>query len=209
MKHLFVICSLVFITWDIAWGATPSRVVDLQASATNGGVVLTWSAPAPSISADLDELDVRYSTTAINTLNWSACSRVLWLTDPGVSGTVQSAVVAEELIPYTLYYFSIRVKDTSGGWSSPSPSKICSTGGNEYGVSLVWDLLPDTNVVSYIGSVGQASRTYDIVTNVGFRTSVRFERLQYGVTYYFAAQAADWSGLTSDWSEEITYRRPK
>ena len=187
--------------------AGPSRVMDLSTSSTNGGTVLTWTAPTPSGVTTLSSIDVRYGTSPINTLNWASKTRVAWLTSPGTPQTVQTATVTS-LTPNTTYYFAVKVQDSAGSWSTMSNLAMVSTGGATYTVMLAWDPSASSYVTSYNIYVGTASATYTNVISTGNVTLATVTGLAWGVTYYYAATAVDINGVESDFSNEISYKRP-
>ena len=188
--------------------AGPSRVMNLSAISTNGGTVLTWTAPTPSGVTTLSSIDVRYDTSPINTLNWASKTRVVWLTDPGTPGTVQMAVVTS-LTPNTTYYFAIKVQDSMGSWSTMSNLAMVSTGGSTYTVTLAWDPSPDATMTNYNIYVGTASGTYDVGTNlVGNVTSGAVTGLAWGTIYYYAVIASDANGIQGYFSNEVVCHQP-
>lgn len=187
--------------------AGPSRIMDLSAISTNGGTVLTWTAPTPSGVTTLSSIDVRYDTSPITTLNWASKTRVAWLTSPGTPHTVQTATVTS-LTPNTTYYFAIKVQDSTGSWSTMSNLAMVSTGGATYTVILAWDPSMSSSVSSYNIYVGTASATYTNVISTGNVTLGTVTGLVWGVTYYYAATAVDTNGLETDFSNEISYKRP-
>lgn len=70
-------------------------------------------------------------------------------------------------------------------------------------VQLDWDRNPETNIVGYRIYVGQSSRYYDSVIDVGNVTSARVDKTAPG-RYYYAVTAYNSDGLESDFSEEVS-----
>jgi hypothetical protein len=71
--------------------------------------------------------------------------------------------------------------------------------------SLEWDPNPEPYVVGYNVYIGEKSRVYTRVIDVGQQTSVPLTNLNPGVTYYFAVTAYDTSRLESPFSDEVSY----
>jgi hypothetical protein len=71
-------------------------------------------------------------------------------------------------------------------------------------VSLAWDANTETNLAGYRVHIGQASRAYDTVIDVGKVTSYTVSGLLDGRVYYFAVTAYDTAGAQSVFSEEVT-----
>jgi hypothetical protein len=71
-------------------------------------------------------------------------------------------------------------------------------------VNLAWTPSTGTNIAGYHIYYGAASRTYTNMVFIGNATNTTISGLMDGVTYYFAATAADTSGLESDYSNEAS-----
>jgi hypothetical protein len=71
--------------------------------------------------------------------------------------------------------------------------------------SLEWDPNPEPYVIGYNVYVGEKSRVYTRVIDVGPQTSVPLTNLNPGVTYFFAVTAYDTSRLESPFSDEVSY----
>ena len=197
---------LFFVSLRLAI-AQPTRVTDLSAVATNGGVVLTWTAPT-TLAAALTNLDVRYDTSPINKLNWSSKPQLIWLTDPGMSGTIQNAVVTG-LTPKSNYYFALKTQDSTGLWSTISIVVLVVAGGSTYSAGLAWDPSTAESATNYDVYVGSTSGTYDISTNrVGNVTSFTVSNLTWGVAYYISVTKIDNLGFESDFSNEVLCQKP-
>jgi hypothetical protein len=186
--------------------AWPLQQIHLSAVATNGGVILTWTAPTPPLGTTLISLDVRYDTSPIGTLNWTNHQRVVWLTDPGQPGTVQTAVVTG-LSPNS-YYFALRTENSLVSWSTMSTLSLALIGGSTYHVLAAWNTSSDPSVVGYKVYYGGASGTYTNMVDAGNATSVPLTGLVYGVTYYGAATTYSASGMESPFSDEISWHWP-
>ena len=204
---LMVAALTVPVTAFAGW---PAQQVQLSLNATNGGVILTWTAPTPPGGTTLTGLDVRYDTSPISTLNWSSHPQVVWLTNsPGTPGTVQTAIVTG-LNTNTYYYFALRVQNSAGSWSimSLSTPSVVLTGGAGYSVELAWTPSISTNVAGYKIYYGTASGVYDYVVSFGNVTSCVVSNQAWGVMYYYAATAVDVMGVESQFSNETSYQRP-
>lgn len=199
----FLVCSLL--------KAAPARITDLTAVQTNGGVILLWTVPSGS---SLTNIELRYSTSSINTLNWSGKSKVPWLTDPGSPGTIQTVTVLDDLTNNTTYYFALKTQDNNGVWSTMSNQALSEVGGQTYSVRLAWDPSPDGFVETYFMYVGTESGIYEVTTNnVGNKSSCIVSNLNWGITYYFAVTAALIDTppdvyLESEKSNEVSHHRP-
>lgn len=187
--------------------AGPSRIVDLSAVATNGQVILSWTAPSPSGANTLTSLDVRYDVNPITTLSWSSKQSIAWLTNPGTPGTVQTATVTG-LNTNTTYYFAIKTQDSSGSWSTMSTEVTVLTGGSTYSVSLSWTPSPNPSVTGYKIYWGTDSGDYVTNVNVGNASSCVLPGFTFGTVYYFSATAVDGNGNESVFSNEAMYHQP-
>lgn len=74
-------------------------------------------------------------------------------------------------------------------------------------VTLAWDRSLDPSVSGYIVYWGTNSRSYSSCLTVqpADNTTARVTNLLWGVRYYFAATCFNYSGLESDFSQEISY----
>lgn len=70
-------------------------------------------------------------------------------------------------------------------------------------VQLDWDRNPETNIVGYRIYVGQSSRYYNRVIDVGNVTTARVDNAAPG-RYFYATTAYNSEGLESDFSEEVS-----
>jgi len=87
------------------------------AQVTPNSVTLTWTAPGDdSLTGNATRYDIRYSTAAITSANFSAAAAVASPPAPVASGTSQSFVVTG-LQPATTYWFAIKTQDDAGNWS--------------------------------------------------------------------------------------------
>jgi len=187
--------------------AGPFRITDLSVSSTNGAAYLAWTTPTPPLGTTLISVDVRYDKSPIGTLNWTNHTRVPWLTDPGMPGTIQTNIVPS-LTPNTTYYFAIKVQDSAGSWSIMSNLPHVLIGDSTYSVVLAWQASSDPIVAGYNVYYGGASGTYTNVVNAGNATMVIISGLTYGVTNYFAATTYAASGAESIFSDEVSYHYP-
>lgn len=72
--------------------------------------------------------------------------------------------------------------------------------------TISWDQNPEPDIYGYKVSYGTASRNYTGHKDItgAAQTSVDITGLEAGHTYYFAVQAIDLAGQTSDYSDEVT-----
>jgi chitodextrinase len=168
-------------------------------------VVLRWT--APTASSALTELDVRVSTIPITTLNFSSRDRVTWLTDPGIPGTIQVAKVID-LSPNTRYYFALKVKESTGSWSTASSvvqlRTLAVSAYSGAGITLAWDPSPDLSVVGYIIYYGVVGSIVTNSTVVGNATITTIGNLLPNTTYFFFVTAYNAQLVESDPSNVIT-----
>ena len=75
-------------------------------------------------------------------------------------------------------------------------------------VTLAWDPSPDPAVTGYNAYYGVVSGSYTNMVSAGNTTNATVSGLVAGVTYYFAATAANSAGLESDYSNEVIYSVP-
>jgi hypothetical protein len=192
-----------------AFAGWPAQQVQLSLNATNGGVIVAFTTPIAPAGTTLTNLDVRYDTSPISTLNWSSHPQVMWWTNPGTPGTVQNAVVTG-LNTNTYYYFAVKVQNSAGSWSTMSAStpSVVLTGGAGYNVGLAWTPSISTNVAGYKIYYGTASGVYSNTISLGNVTSCIVSNQAWGVMYYYAATAVDVMGVESQFSNETSYQRP-
>jgi chitodextrinase len=192
-------CAIFALFSFPALAAGPDRIMDLTAVPTNGGVRLTWTAPAAA--AMLATMDVRYNTASITALNWANCSQVVWLTTPGVSGVVQNAIVTG-LVPGTKYYFAMKVRDLNGNWST-IPSNVASAiaGNTNYTLFLSWEPSISSSASTYILHIRTEGQSQDI--NLPNITTVGVNGIQFDATYTFTVSCVDAQGNESDVTNEI------
>ena len=79
--------------------------------------------------------------------------------------------------------------------------KICQGGVP----SLQWDANPEPYIAGYNVYIGEESRVYTRIIDVGPETSIPLTNLNSGVTYYFAVTAYDTNRLESAFSDEVPY----
>ncbi len=206
MKKI-VLSLFLFLGASVAL-AGPSRIEDLRGWSTNGGFVISWTAPTPAEGTTLTNVTVKYSTSPINALNWGsgANSTIAWLTDPGTPGTEQQAVVTE-LTADTTYFVAIRTTDSTGSQSTISTLAVVRSGNTTCDVRLAWNPNSEANIAGYRLYIGTAPGVYDTATiDIDDVTHYTVRgQLVYGVVYYFALTAYDTDGLESAKSDEIRY----
>ncbi len=74
---------------------------------------------------------------------------------------------------------------------------------------LEWDRNSDVSVAGYRVYYGQSSRTYDGIIEASNETAVQLPALAPGKTYFFAVTAYSAENLESDFSEEVSYAKPR
>jgi hypothetical protein len=99
----------------------PSAVADLTASQVlDRSLVLGWTTPGNDGNAGTAYVyDFRYSTSPINTGNFSAATAAPSLPAPLPAGSHQTYAMLG-LTPSTPYYFAMKSRDLSGNWSGIS-----------------------------------------------------------------------------------------
>lgn len=75
-------------------------------------------------------------------------------------------------------------------------------------VTLAWDANIEPDLAGYKMHHGLESRKYTTRIDVGNVTTSVVNKLEEGVTYYFAVTAYNTSGLESDYSNEVSYTTP-
>lgn len=109
----------------------PSAVANLAVSGTPtyNSVTLTWSAPGDDGSTGTAaSYDLRFFTSSISEINWSAAAKAEGEPMPQVAGTNQSFTVTR-LSPSTQYYFSLKTYDEVANPSLISNLVIATTSG--------------------------------------------------------------------------------
>ncbi len=84
---------------------------------------------------------------------------------------------------------------------------VCSTSSYATAV-LEWDANPEPTVAGYNVYLGNASRSYSQVIDVGLQTSYQLTNVNVGVTYFIAVTAYDSGRLESPFSDEVIYTLP-
>ena len=100
--------------------SSPYTVTDLEAGgATAGSILLTWTAPGDAPNGKALAYDLRYSTSAMDTLLWHGATRYEGEPYPKQPGQAETLLV-EGLSSETTYYFAIKALDSATEWSSIS-----------------------------------------------------------------------------------------
>ena len=73
---------------------------------------------------------------------------------------------------------------------------------------LEWDASPEPDLLGYKFYTGTKSHDYNVVVDVGVRTTAEIGILDPGCTYFFAVTAYNNTGMESAFSEEISYVLP-
>ncbi len=99
----------------------PYAVTNLAAATTQtlGTFSVTWTAPADNGNGYVAAYDLRWSTTAITSQNFSSATQLTGVTTPHSSGTGES-YSATGLPTGVTVYFAIKSVDDSGNWSAIS-----------------------------------------------------------------------------------------
>ena len=96
----------------------PAATTDLIATdTTTSSITLSWTAPGDDDTIGIaSEYDIRYSTSEIDTSNWSSATECADEPSPDSAGSAESFVVTG-LDPNTIYYFAMRTSDEASNWS--------------------------------------------------------------------------------------------
>lgn len=200
MKSSLIICVIFGSLPFHALAAGPDRIMDLYATPTNGGVRLVWTAPAAAFA--LATLDVRQNTVSITALNWANSTPVVWLTTPGDSGVVQTAII-DGLTPGTKYYFAMKVRDSNGNWSTiPSNVASATAGNTNYLLYLSWEPSISSNAFAYILHINTSEGPLPDV-NLPNITTCGVNGIQFDLTYTFTVSCVDAQGNEGDVTNEI------
>jgi hypothetical protein len=106
----------------------PAQIGNLAVtSCTDTTCMLSWTATGDNGTiGTAARYDIRYSTAPIDPSTWAAASPMLNPPVPSLSGTIQSASIAQ-LTPTTNYYFAIAVYDAAGNSSGMSNVALGAT----------------------------------------------------------------------------------
>ncbi len=107
------------ITYTLPSDTTaPAAISNLALSSpSNSAMTVSWTAPGDDGSTGTaTSYDLRYSTSAITSDNFSSATQVSGEPTPLVTGTSQSMTVTG-LSPSTTYYFAIKTADEVPNWS--------------------------------------------------------------------------------------------
>src|SRR3990167_2221761 len=140
----------IYATWDLASAddllgntiaditppdtTAPAAVSDLALSSpSNSAMTVSWTAPGDDGSTGTaTSYDVRYSTSAITSDNFSSATAVIGEPAPSVAGSSESMSVTG-LSANTTYYFAIKTSDevpnTSAISNFPSGTTLATGGG--------------------------------------------------------------------------------
>lgn len=90
----------------------PADITNLSTSgATTSSINLSWTAPGDDgNSGTASSYDIRYSTVAITSSNWSSATQVSGEPTPSSAGSSESMTISG-LSPATIYYFAIKTSD--------------------------------------------------------------------------------------------------
>ncbi len=111
----------------------PNAINDLQAApnATEGQVILSWTAPADNPSGNVQSYQIRYSTFPVSVAGsttswWNGAVVFAGAPAPSPAGTFPEVAVVGSLPAGATYYFAIRSLDAVG---NPSPLDAAATSG--------------------------------------------------------------------------------
>ncbi|MBI5004677.1 MAG: DNRLRE domain-containing protein [Candidatus Lloydbacteria bacterium] len=140
------VLSVTYTTPDTI---APSAVSDLALSSpSNSAITVSWTAPGDDASTGTAaSYDLRYSTSAITSGNFSSATAVTGEPTPLVAGTSQSMTVTG-LSPSTTYYFAIKTSD-----EVPNTSAISNV------PSLATTATPDTTAPSAVSDLAASGAT--------------------------------------------------
>ena len=144
MKHLFLgsvaLCLLAVVMGCGEGGGndngvgpsdtvSPSAVTDLRCVfSTPSSAILSWTAPGDDgHSGTAAQYQIRYSTTAITSANWSAATPATNPPTPAVAGAMEAFRVVD-LVDGTTYYFALKTADEGPNWSDVSSVATTQTG---------------------------------------------------------------------------------
>ncbi len=151
--------------------ATCFFLASIQASygATPTTVTLSWTTPGDDgLTGTASQFDLRYSTSAINSGNFSSATRWTAMPTPGSSGSTQSVTVTG-LTPNTTYYFAMKTADNVPNWSGisnvvsfttpvapdnvrPAPLALTLTSITDSTVSVIWTAVGDDSLTGTAAS---------------------------------------------------------
>ncbi len=116
------------VKWVQRDAIEPARVGDLRAlDSTKSSVKLEWTMTGDNqLEGKADHLEIRYSTSPINALNFSGAKLAANIPAPAQPGTKQQFTVTGLQLT-TKYYFALRVHDESDNASLVSNVAPCNT----------------------------------------------------------------------------------
>lgn len=95
-------------------------ILGWASGASAASLDLSWTAPGDDgVQGRATSYDLRYSTIAINSVNFLAAVRVPNLPPPSPAGSSETFKVSG-LLPGTTYYFALNSGDDAGNWSGIS-----------------------------------------------------------------------------------------
>jgi hypothetical protein len=110
-------------TWSLSFNPDiipPAAVTDLYVVARRNGAQLYWSAPGDDGNVGTaTQYLIKYSTSAITSLNFDAITTQIPAPVPGAAGTNQAACF-DGLTSGTPYWFALKTADEAGNWSEIS-----------------------------------------------------------------------------------------
>lgn len=199
----FILLATLFALFARVAQAAPTRVDTLAATpASPTSITVCWTVPTPTTGKTLTVYDLRYSTVAVNTLNWATRTQVAGEPVPGTPGTQQCMTVSG-LNVQTSYYFGLKAQDTGSAtiWSTISNSAVTITYAAVKDIKISWDppLLNSNgtrldDLAGYKLYYGTSPGTYSTSIDVGNVTTYTVPNLDWGTTYYLTVSAYDKTG---------------
>lgn len=137
----------VTITYSLPDTTAPAAVSNLALSSpSNSAMTVSWTAPGDDGSTGTaTSYDLRYSTSAITSGNFSSATQVSDEPTPSVAGTSQTMTVSG-LSAVTTYYFAIKTSD-----EVPNTSSISNV------VSLATTATPDTTAPAAVANLAASN----------------------------------------------------
>jgi hypothetical protein len=194
--------SGVFEFFDINW-TKPSLVVNIIPKVSDALMV--------TIDGQQTEIETGGSMTVSASVPHVTDNIVyVWYLDGEAKETGAVYTVGSDL-PLGTYRLDVTAFSPDGkkaGTATHTFSVIDSTVPDPKEVTLVWDPNSEPDLSGYKIHYGISSRNYTSVIDVGNQLNCTVISLTPGETYYFAATAYNFSGLESDYSNEVVYVVP-
>jgi len=182
----------------------PGNVTDLNVfSVTFNSIFLKWTAPGDDGNIGTAfQYDLRYSTSVINSSNWSSAVQVSGEPVPLAAGTVQSITV-NNLNPSTTYYFALKTVDDNSNWSDLSnvPNGTTTAAVDSIPPTVNIDFPLDGAVVSGTITITASASDNNAVAGVQFKVDGNNLGTEDSITPY----SVSWNtGLVSNGDHNLT-----